>query len=81
MKIEILGPGCARCRATEENVRRALAELQLEAELRHVTDLLEISRRSVMLTPGLIIDGELRSSGRIPEVAEIKEWLAQRVAR
>jgi hypothetical protein len=34
-----------------------------------------------MLTPGLIIDGELRSSGRIPEVAEIKEWLAQRVAR
>jgi small redox-active disulfide protein 2 len=81
MKIEILGPGCARCRATEENVRRALAELQLDAELQHVTDLLEISRRRVMLTPGLIVDGELRSSGRIPEVAEIKEWLAQRVAR
>jgi small redox-active disulfide protein 2 len=81
MKIEILGPGCARCRATEESVRRALAELQLDAELQHVTDLLEISRRRVMLTPGLIIDGELRSSGRVPEVAEIKEWLAQRVAR
>ncbi|HWQ03379.1 MAG TPA: thioredoxin family protein, partial [Candidatus Nitrosotenuis sp.] len=80
VKIEILGPGCARCRATEDNVRRALAELQLEAEIVHITDLLEISRRRVMLTPGLIVDGEIRSSGRIPEVAEIKEWLTQKVS-
>jgi small redox-active disulfide protein 2 len=75
MKIEILGPGCARCRATEDNVRRAIAELGVEAEIVHITDLLEISKRRVMLTPGLVIDGELKSSGRIPEVAAIKEWL------
>lgn len=76
MKIEILGPGCARCRATEENVRQALAELKVEAEVVHITDVLEIGRRRVMLTPGVIIDGQLRSSGRIPEVKEIKDWLA-----
>ncbi|HEX9760908.1 MAG TPA: thioredoxin family protein [Candidatus Acidoferrales bacterium] len=75
MKIEILGPGCARCRATEDNVRKAIAELGVEAEIVHITDLLEISKRRVMLTPGVVIDGELKSSGRIPEVAAIKEWL------
>ena len=75
MKIEILGPGCARCRATEENVRKALAELKMEADVVHVTDMLEIGKRRVMLTPGVMIDGQLRSSGRIPEVSEITEWL------
>lgn len=75
VKIEILGPGCARCRATEENVRQALAELKVQAEVVHITDMLEIGRRRVMLTPGLIIDGQLRSSGRVPEVSEVKEWL------
>ena len=76
MKIEILGPGCARCRATEDNVRQALAELKAEAEVVHITDMLEIGRRRVMLTPGVVIDGQLRCSGRVPEVAEIKDWLA-----
>jgi len=75
MKIEILGPGCARCRATEGNVRKALAELKLDAEILHITDLLEISKRRVMLTPGVLIDGALRSSGRVPTVEEIKQWL------
>jgi small redox-active disulfide protein 2 len=75
MKIEILGPGCTRCRATEDNVRKALADLGLEAEVEHVTDLVEISKRRVMMTPGVVIDGQVRSSGRIPEVAEIKKWL------
>jgi small redox-active disulfide protein 2 len=76
MKIEILGPGCSRCRATEENVRRALAELGLSAEVEHVTDLVEISKRRVMMTPGVVIDGRVCSSGRIPEVPEIKKWLS-----
>jgi small redox-active disulfide protein 2 len=76
MKIEILGPGCAKCRATEANVRQALAELNLEAELVHITDLLEIGRRRVMLTPGVIVDGQLRSSGKVPDVSEIRAWFA-----
>jgi small redox-active disulfide protein 2 len=76
MKIEILGPGCARCRATEANIRKALAELQVEAEVVHVSDVREIAKRGVMLTPGLVVDGKLVCKGRIPEVTEIKSWLA-----
>lgn len=76
MKIEILGPGCAKCRATEDNVRKALAELKLEAEVAHVTDLVEIGKRRVMMTPGVVVDGQLRSSGRVPSVDEIKSWVA-----
>ncbi len=77
MKIEILGPGCSRCRATEENVKRALAELNLEAEVLHVTDPKGIAQRRIFLTPAVVVDGEVRCSGRVPEVAEIKKWLAQ----
>ena len=77
MKIEILGPGCARCRATEANIRKALAELQVEAEVVHVSDVREIAKRGVMLTPGLVVDGKVVSKGRIPEVHEIKDWLGQ----
>lgn len=75
MKIEILGPGCARCRATEENVRQALAETNAAAEVVHVTDVLQFAKRGVLLTPGVVIDGAVRSSGRIPTVEEIKQWL------
>lgn len=76
MKIEILGPGCAKCRATEANVRQVLAELGLEADVVHITDLLEIGRRRVMLTPGVIVDGQLRCNGKVPEPDEIRAWFA-----
>lgn len=75
MKIEILGPGCARCRATEENVRKALAELKLEAEVEHVTDPAQFARRGVLLTPDVIVDGQVASSGRVPSVEDVKGWL------
>jgi small redox-active disulfide protein 2 len=80
MKIEILGPGCARCRATEENVRKALAELKIEAEVEHITDPVEIARRGVRLTPGVIIDGRVQSSGRVPSVNDVMSWLPRREA-
>ena len=75
MKIEILGPGCARCRATEENVRKALADLNLEAEVEHITDPVQFARRGVLLTPGVIVDGQVVSSGRVPSVEDVKGWL------
>jgi len=80
MKIEILGPGCARCRATEENVRKALAELKLEAEVEHITDPAQFVRRGVMLTPGVVVDGKVASSGRVPSVEDVKAWLTARAA-
>ena len=80
MRIEILGPGCARCRATEEVVRKALAEVGVEAQIEHITDPVEFARRGVMLTPGVVIDGQVKSSGRVPRLEDVKSWLAARVA-
>jgi len=80
MKIEILGPGCPRCRATQENVRQALTELNLEADIVHISDPREFLRRGVLLTPGVIIDGELKVSGRVPEKREIKAWFTKQKA-
>jgi small redox-active disulfide protein 2 len=75
MKIEILGPGCNRCIATEENVRKALESLGLQAEVVHVSDPREFARRGVMFSPAVIIDGQLKASGRIPDVDQIRSWL------
>lgn len=76
MKIEILGPGCPRCQATEKNVTEALKALDLEAEVEHVYDPKEYAKKGVMFTPAVIIDGEMKVSGKIPAVQEIKSWLA-----
>ena len=72
VKIEVVGPGCSRCDTTEENARRALAELGLEAELVHVRDVKEFASRGVVLTPAVIVDGEVTVSGRVPSVDELK---------
>jgi small redox-active disulfide protein 2 len=77
MKIEILGPGCSRCRATEDIVRKALAELNLTAEVTHVTNPVEFARRQVLLTPGLVVDAQVKSSGRVPSLEEVKQWLRE----
>jgi small redox-active disulfide protein 2 len=72
VKIEVIGPGCPRCDTTEENARRALAELSLAAELVHVYDVKEFARRGVVLTPAVVVDGEVKVSGRVPSVDELK---------
>lgn len=73
--IEVLGPGCRNCQAVEANVREALASTRLEAKVRHVSDWADIAGRGVLSTPGLIIDGRLVSSGRVPTAQQIAEWL------
>jgi small redox-active disulfide protein 2 len=75
MIIEVCGPGCPRCQATEKNVRQALRELGKEAKVVKVKDLKEISARGVMMTPAVIIDGVKAFEGRIPSAEEIKDWL------
>ncbi len=73
--IEVFGPGCANCKRLEANAREAVAMSGVEAEVRHVTDYAEIVRRGVMSTPGLAIDGQVVSVGRIPNAGDIAEWL------
>ena len=76
MKIEVVGPGCARCVTTEKNVREAVRQLGLQAEIAKVTDVAEFAKKGVMFTPGVIVDGAVKISGRIPTVDEIKNILA-----
>jgi small redox-active disulfide protein 2 len=78
MEIEILGPGCQRCRTTEEKVRQALQELGVEAKITHISDPTAFAQRGVMFTPAVIIDGEVKASGRIPQVEEIRGWIEKR---
>jgi small redox-active disulfide protein 2 len=73
--IEVLGPGCPNCQAVERNVRAALEASHLEGEVRHITDWAEIAGRGVLSTPGLVIDGRVVSSGRIPTPEQVAGWL------
>lgn len=74
--IKILGPGCVRCRDTEMNVRKALENLGLEAEVTKIVDYPEIMEYDIMSTPALVIDEVVKVSGRIPTVDEIKTFLS-----
>jgi small redox-active disulfide protein 2 len=75
MKIEILGLGCPKCKKLEENARKALEETGKKAEIKKITDINKIIERGIMTTPAILIDGEVKASGRIPDVEEIKKWL------
>ncbi len=75
--IEVLGPGCANCQRVEANAREAIAMAGIAAEIRHVTDYREIAARGVMSTPGLVIDGRVMSTGRIPNPGDIATWLLE----
>jgi small redox-active disulfide protein 2 len=75
MKIEILGPGCYKCKQLEANARKALEETGKKAEVIKVTEIDKIIDYGVMSTPAIVIDGEVKSYGKIVDVAEIKKWL------
>ena len=76
MKIEVLGAGCPKCQTTEQLVRKALAELNVQADVVKVTDINAIIERGVMMTPALLIDGKLVVQGRIPTLDQVKQFIA-----
>jgi small redox-active disulfide protein 2 len=78
MKIQIAGPGCPNCQNTERNVVNACAELDLAADISHVTNIADILDLGVMRTPAVVIDGEVVLSGRVPTVSELKDILETR---
>jgi len=74
-ELAILGTGCAKCTKLEANVRDVVNRLGLECEVRKVTDIQEIMKYGVMMTPTLVIDGEVKAVGKVLSVDEIKELL------
>ena len=77
MKIVILGPGCPRCHEVEKRTINVLAELGIVADVEKVTDIKKIMEYDILSTPGLVIDGRVVCSGRIPRPEEIKAWIQQ----
>ncbi len=71
MKIEVLGTGCAKCKTLYENAKKAIEESGKSAELVKVEDLPSIMKYGVMSTPALVIDGQVKFSGKVASVAEI----------
>ena len=70
-----MGPGCARCQQTEKIVREAVAETGVEAQIEKITDTMKIADYGVFGTPAVVIDGEVKSVGKIPGKGEVKAWL------
>lgn len=76
MTIKILGSGCPNCQTLENNAKQAVEELGLkDAQIEHVYDIAKITEYGVMSTPAIVIDEQVKASGRVPNAEEIKSWL------
>jgi small redox-active disulfide protein 2 len=74
-KLQILGTGCAKCKKLTENAEAAVRESSVTAEIEKVTDIQEIMKHGVMMTPALVVDGAVKSVGKVLTVGEIKAML------
>lgn len=75
MEIKVLGSGCSKCEKLMDNVKEALGELNMEAEVKKVTEVEDIMKYGVMKTPALVIDENVVSSGKVNKVKEIKKYI------
>ena len=75
MQIKVLGPGCPKCQQTERIVKEAVQESGVEAKVDKVTDVMEIAGYGVFGTPAVVIDGDVKSVGKIPKKEDIKIWI------
>jgi len=76
VKIEILGTGCPKCKKLAENTETAAKDLGIRYEIEKITDINEIMKFGVMVTPALAVDGQVKVAGKVPSADEIKEMLA-----
>lgn len=75
MDIKVLGPGCPKCKQTEKVVMDALSEAGVAANVEKVTDVMQIAGYGVFGTPAVVIDGEVKSVGKIPKKEEVIKWI------
>ena len=75
MEIKILGPGCANCEKVEKLVREAIAEAGVAADIEKVSDIIKIAKYGVFGTPAVVVDGKVKSVGKIPKKEEILGWI------
>ena len=75
MRIKILGPGCARCHQVEQTAREVVKELGIDATIEEIKDVKKIMEYPILTTPGLVVDEELVCSGRVPNKAEVTQFI------
>jgi small redox-active disulfide protein 2 len=75
MEIKILGPGCAKCKKAEKIIREVVLESGSDARVEKITDMMEIASYGVISTPVIVVNGDVKSSGKIPKAKDIKAWL------
>lgn len=75
MKIKIFGPGCARCEQTEQVVKEAVKEAGVDAEIEKVKDPMEIAKAGIFGTPAVMVEGQVKSVGKVPTKEEVLSWI------
>lgn len=78
MEIKVLGPGCAKCEQTEKIVKKAVSETGVDAQITKATDVMEIAKHGVFGTPAVVVDGEVKSVGKVPSEEEVKAWIEKK---
>ena len=75
-KVRVLGPGCPKCEELMKQTQAAVEELGLECDLEKVTDIMEITTYGVMMTPALVVNGQVKVSGKVPSLDDLKKMLS-----
>ena len=79
LEVKILGPGCPNCEKLEQMIFRVMADSNIAGDVEHVRDLAEIANYGLVPTPALVINGEIKSSGRLPQERQVLQWLKEAV--
>ncbi len=77
MKIKVLGPGCRKCHQTEKLVKEVIAETGSDAVVEYVTDIEEIAKLGIFSTPAVVVDDQVKLTGKVPARSEVKRWLGK----
>lgn len=77
MDIKVLGPGCKKCKEMESEVRKTLEEIGVEADVEKVEEMNKIMQYSILMTPGLVINGKVKVFGRVPPRTDIAKWIKE----
>ena len=77
MNIKVLGPGCKKCHETERLVKEVVAETGSDAVVEYVTDIAEIAKLGIFSTPAVVVDGQVKLTGKVPTKPQVKSWLGK----
>ncbi|HBP64092.1 MAG TPA: redox-active disulfide protein 2 [Desulfosporosinus sp.] len=81
MEIKVLGTGCKKCKQLEELVKEVVKETKVDAEVIKVTDIKAIVEAGIMLTPGLMIDGKVKFTGKVPSKADLVKMITENISK